>query len=88
MKYSLFIHIHGSKLYGTNIIGHILYEVLKFPNGLKTSVAKPSLTLQASDENSRYIASNDFQAFELVGYLKTPSSKLLPYAMRICCYFL
>jgi hypothetical protein len=37
-----FIHFHGGKLYTINITGHMLYDVLILPNGLKPSLAKPS----------------------------------------------
>jgi len=46
--FGAFIHLHGGKLYGANTTGHILYDVLILPNGLKPSFAKPSRTLRES----------------------------------------
>ena len=52
--YVCFMHIHGGKWYTTIIIGHILYLLLIFVNGLNPSLAKPSLTLRFSAAKSGY----------------------------------
>ena len=44
--YGSFIHLHEGKLYGISTTGHMLYDVLMLPNGLNSSLAKPSHTLQ------------------------------------------
>ena len=40
-KFDSFMHFKGDNLKGINIIDHILYEVLKFSNGLNSSEANP-----------------------------------------------
>ena len=40
--YGSFIHLHWGKLYGISTTGHMLYDVLILPNGLKPSLVKPS----------------------------------------------
>ena len=45
MKLDLFMHIHGGRLYGIKMIGHVLYLVLMFPYRLNPSTANPILTL-------------------------------------------
>lgn len=45
MKLHCFIHIHESKLYGINIIGHVLWEIFIFLTGWKLSEAKAKRTL-------------------------------------------
>jgi hypothetical protein len=73
MKADCFIHIQGGKLYGTIITGQVLWDVLMFRNGLNPLEARPSLTLHESNENPKYILSNDFHVSPSVGCLNTPS---------------
>jgi hypothetical protein len=51
IKFGLFIHIHGGRLYNVNITAYMLYVVLILPYGLKSSLAKPSRTLRESLTN-------------------------------------
>jgi hypothetical protein len=53
MKNVCFMHIQGGKLYGTIIMGQVLWDVLMFPNGMsktfltcKNSHIKKVLTWQ------------------------------------------
>jgi hypothetical protein len=61
MKDVCFMHIQGSKLYGTIITGQVLWDVLMLPNGLKLFKHSPSLTfsccsLKILNANCRTIA--------------------------------
>ena len=49
-------HSHGGKLYGIRNTGHMLYEELILPNGLKPSVARPSLMFLASSAKPAIIS--------------------------------
>jgi hypothetical protein len=62
MNDDYFMHIQGSKLYGTSITGQVLWDVLIFPNGLNPSKVRPSLTFLLSDEKSICKLSNNFHA--------------------------
>jgi hypothetical protein len=62
MKDVCFMYIQGGKLYGTIIMGAVLWGVLMFPNGLKPSKHSPSLTLLLSTANSGCKLSNDYCA--------------------------
>jgi len=68
------MYLQGGKLYGIKTTGHTLYELLIFPNGLKPSLARPSLTLRESAAKYGYYESKFFQAIESVGCLIFPSS--------------
>jgi hypothetical protein len=76
--YGSFIHLHGSKLYGISTTGHMLYDVLILPNGLKPSLAKPSRTLRDSSANQECSLSNSFHAIESAGCLREFSSSTRP----------
>ena len=52
MNDDCFMHIQGDKLYGTSIMGQVLWDVLIFPNGLNPSEVRSSLTFLLSDEKS------------------------------------
>ena len=73
MNDDCFMHIQGSKLYGTSIIGQVLWDVLIFPNGLNPSEVRPSLAFLLSDEKSENKLSNDFHASPSAGCLNTSS---------------
>jgi hypothetical protein len=62
MKDICFMHIQGSKLYGTIITGQVLWDVLMFLNGLKPSEHSPSLTFLLFAENFGCKLSNDCHA--------------------------
>ena len=83
MKEDLFMHIHGGRLHGIKMIGHVLWVLLIFPYGLNPSDANPSLTLRGSDENSMYLESNDFQASESIRCLSNPS-----FTRPLACHFI
>jgi hypothetical protein len=67
------MHIQWVKLYGTIITGHVLWDVLMFPNRLKPSKHSPSLTFLLSTANSSYKLSNNCHAWPSTGCLNTPS---------------
>ncbi|TYK07950.1 hypothetical protein E5676_scaffold265G00680 [Cucumis melo var. makuwa] len=56
-----FIHFQGGKLYGMSITGHMLYDVLMFPNGLNPSEESANLTFRASEAKQGYCSSKCFQ---------------------------
>jgi len=64
MKLGSFIHLQSGKLYEIKTTGHTLYELLIFPNGLKPSLARPSLTLREFTAKYGYYESKFFQATE------------------------
>ena len=68
------MHIHGGRLYGIKITGHMLYELLIEPKGLKPSKASPSLMLQGSEAKFGYFSSKLFHVNESAGCRNTPSS--------------
>jgi hypothetical protein len=70
IKFELFIHIHGGRLYTVNIIVYMLYVVPILPYGLKPSLVKPSCTLQESLANHSCLLSNFFHTIELAGCLR------------------
>ncbi|CAN0847946.1 hypothetical protein LINGRAHAP2_LOCUS5254, partial [Linum grandiflorum] len=57
-----FIHSHGGVLYGIRMIGQVLWLLLILPNGLKPSVASPSLRLRGSAAKSGNFKSKVFHA--------------------------
>jgi hypothetical protein len=62
-------------LYGTTNTGHILYEWFMLPNGLKPSVARPSLRFLASLANFFHLLLNSVHASSSVGWLRaTPTA--------------
>jgi len=73
MKYGCFMHIQGGKLYGTNMIGQVMWLVLMFRKWLKPSDARPSLTFLGSDAKFGCSVSNALQASPSAGCLSTPS---------------
>ena len=74
IKLDCSIHSHGGRLYGTTNTGHMLYEVVMLPNGLKPSVARPSLRFLASSANHRYFLSKSFHASPSAGWLSSFST--------------
>jgi hypothetical protein len=77
IKFDCSTHSHGAKLYGIRNTGHMLYEELILPNGLKSSVARPSLMFLASSTNHPYFLSKSFQASPLVGWISIFSTGFL-----------
>jgi hypothetical protein len=71
MKFDSSMHTHGGLLYGTKNTGHILYELFMLPNGLKPSVARPSLRFLASFANSFQLLLNYYHASPSVGWLSS-----------------
>ena len=67
------MHIQGGRLYGTNVIGQVLCDVLILPKGLNPSKVRPSLTFLLLDEKSGYKLLNDFRASPSAGCLNMPS---------------
>jgi hypothetical protein len=63
MKFDSSMHTHGGMLYGTTNSGHILYELVMLPNGLKPSIARPSLRFLASFANFGQVLSKCFYAY-------------------------
>ena len=55
-----------------------------FPNGLKPSLARPSLTLRESSANDGYSKSKLFKAIKSAGYLIFPS---LSKGLSLCHLF-
>jgi len=70
-------HSHGGKLYGIRNTSHMLYEELILPNGLKPSVARPSLMFLASSTNHPYFLSKSFHASPSAGWLSSFSTGFL-----------
>jgi hypothetical protein len=56
MKFDSSMHSHGGRLYGTTNTGHMLYFVFFSKNGLKLSVARPSLRFLAC--HTRFLCQN------------------------------
>jgi hypothetical protein len=69
MKFDSSMHSHGGKLYGTTNTCHMLYFVFFFENGLKPSMARPSLRFLASFANFRNYLLKSCHASPLAGWL-------------------
>ena len=74
MKFDSSIHTHGGMLYDTTNTNHILYELVMLPNGLKPSIARPSLMFLASFANSSQFLSKSFHASPSAGWLSSLST--------------
>ena len=61
MKNCCFMHNHGGKLYRIRTTGHMLWVIDILLNGLKPSLANPSLMLRCSGANVGCKESNFFQ---------------------------
>ncbi|KAA0042936.1 hypothetical protein E6C27_scaffold75G00030 [Cucumis melo var. makuwa] len=68
-----FIHFQGGKLYGMSITGHMLYDVLMFPNGLNPSEESANLTFRAFEAKQGYCSSKCFQPSASAGCRSIPS---------------
>jgi hypothetical protein len=68
-----FRHSHCGRFKGATNTGHMLYVVMKLPNGLKPSVATQSLRFLTSSLKSGYLLSKCFHAWPSTGWLNSPS---------------
>ena len=68
--YGSFIHLHRGKLYNISTTGHMLYDILMLPTGLKSSLVKPSWILREFAANQVCFLSNFFHTIELAGCLR------------------
>ena len=69
-----FTHSQGGRFKGVTRTGHMLYVVLKLPNGLNPSVATANLKFLASLANAGYLESKYFHAFPSDGWLSSLST--------------
>jgi hypothetical protein len=78
IKFGLFIHIQGGRLYTVNITTHMLYIVLILPYELKLSLVEPNRTLQELLTNHSCLLSNSFYTIESTGCLRVLPSSFQP----------
>jgi hypothetical protein len=71
MKFDSSMHTHGGMLYNTANTDHILYELFMLPNGLKPSVARPSIRFLAPSANFGQLLLNSFHASPSAGWLSS-----------------
>jgi hypothetical protein len=75
------MHSHGGRLYDTTNTGHMLYFVFFSKNGLKQSVARPSLRFLLSFAKSKNSLSKSCHASPSAGWLISFS---LGYCFTLC----
>ena len=83
-----FMHIHGGRLYGIKITGHMLYELLIEPKKLKSSEASPSLILRGSEEKFGYFSSKLYMTMNQQDVITLHHQLVHPYAISFILRFL
>lgn len=85
IRFSIFIHNHGGRLYVTSVMGQQLYVDLGLVKGLNPSVASPNLKFLGSEAKLGHFLSIFLQAKESTGCRNFPSS-LLFISCHLNCY--